>query len=113
VSHLADAYDRRVGDWEYRRVEGVLYGLRHEPDADPVRPAPPSRCVNRSSPGPRGPFRETVGRLDVTIATRRLPPDELDVIERHYLRGVKQPYRVRTTAVRHLLTLLGGVDSGS
>jgi hypothetical protein len=98
-----------VAGYDYRRVEGILYDLSGDAEA---RPARPHVGVPSTSPRQTGaPPREAVTRLDVALAVRDLPPEDRDVIERHYLRGARVPYRQRTHAVRRLVTLLGSLDS--
>jgi len=93
---------------DYRRVEGILYDLSGDASA---RPARPRLDAPSHSPRPTGLSHESMTRIDVAIAVRGLPEADREVITKHYVRGVRQPYRQRTGAVRRLVVLLGSLDS--
>lgn len=90
----------------YRSVERVLYELGGPPQVEPASPrlhALPSR----HHAGPRGPFRESIARLDLSIAARRLTPDEIGVVRDHYILKTRRHKRaVREPIIRHLISLL-------
>lgn len=97
-----------MAGYEYQRVEGILYGLAGDAAARPARPR-----LSVPSPGPRssGMPGEAMTRIDVALAVRGLDESDRGVIEQHYFRGVRQPYRSRTGAVRRLVVLLGSLDT--
>jgi len=90
----------------YQALERALYDLGEPPSAEPARPQ--LRVVPRhGQPGPRGPFRESVRRIDLSLATRRLSADELEVIRTHYIRRVRRlPRRDREPIIRKLMEIL-------
>jgi hypothetical protein len=95
-----------MGGVAYRSVERLLYDLGEPADASPVQPH--LRLVRSSNrPGPRGPFRESVRRIDLSIAARQLTPGEIEIVRRHYILKVQRYRRAdREPIIRKLAGLL-------
>lgn len=91
----------------YRAIERQLYELGEPPHGMPARPQ--LRLVPRHvQPGPRSAPREVIRRLDLSIATRRLTPDQIEVIRSHYILKVRRHSRAeREPIIRELASLLG------
>lgn len=92
--------------WSYPQVEGVLYGLNGRPDARVASPRLRSPGNGPRGPAGRGPFPETVRRLDVDIALHSLDVHDRVALETHYLNGGFVPKQVRRRAVKRLVLLL-------
>lgn len=91
--------------WDFRRVEGALYRLGGPPEPSMARAQTMVR--SQPQPQPRGPFRESVDRLDVSFAARGLTREEQVVVQEHYVLGVKRHgVRVRRPIVDKLLQAL-------
>ena len=93
---------------EYRSVEGKLYALGGPPPASPTQAHPTQNHGSDVFLQAQGtPPREVIPRLDLTLAVRRLPPEDADVIRDHYITGVRRRRGAeRHRAVSHLLDLL-------
>ncbi len=87
----------------YDELEGVLGSLRE-------RSAP---TFARSLRTPRQPYALSARaerRVDVTMAMRRLPADDQQILLEHYVLGTRRVApRVRRPAVKKLLAALRGV----
>jgi len=93
---------------EYRSLEGRLYGLGQPPSVSPVQAHPSRLHASDVFLGAQGtPPREAIPRLDLTLAVRRLPQDDVDVIRDHYITGARRRRGTeRKRAIWHLIQLL-------
>lgn len=99
--------------WDYRTVEGALYGLGLPVEARPSQSsiAMPSR---RSAPIHSGPSREVVARADFDLSLQRaLAPDEVADVRDHYILGVRRHgYKRRASIIKKLVDRLNeGADT--
>ena len=101
---------------DYRSLEGRLYALGQPPPASPIQAHPNRIRGTHVFLGAQGtPPREVIPRLDLTLAVRRLPSEDADVIRDHYISVPRRPRRgaERKRAVTHLLSLLQDESSHS
>jgi len=92
---------------DYRSVEGRLYGLGQPPVGRPAQVHLSQSHASDAIVGAQGtPPREAIPRLDLTIAVRRLPPEDADVIRDHYIAGVRRRGSERKRAISRLIDLL-------
>lgn len=91
----------------YRSIERILYDLGEPVEAQIAQPR--LRLVRGTrNPGPRGPFRESIARLDLSIAARQLSPHEIEIVRNHYILKVQRYKRSeREPIIRKLASLLG------
>jgi hypothetical protein len=97
-------------DWNYPNVEGVLYGLSGRPDVRVSASRMHAPIAPRIPDPERVPFPETVRRLDVALAVRRLGAEDRTVLERHYLMRARVSTGERRAAVKRLVILLRDLD---
>jgi len=92
----------------YRALEKALYEIGGPPEARPAQPH--LRVIPRHvSPGPRGPFRESIQRIDLSLAVRQLSAAEIEVVKRHYILKVQRYRRSeREPIIRKLASILEG-----
>jgi hypothetical protein len=92
----------------FRAIEGALYDLGQRPDARPASPRPFSPTpIHPERPHPRGPSRESVRRLDLSIAAKQLSPEEQQLVREHYILRVRPlSRRQRAPIIYKLISIL-------
>jgi len=94
--------------FEHRDVSGRLYGLGQQPYGGPSQAVISAAPVHRQ-PGPRGPRRESVERIDLAFAMERtLTDEELAVVREHYIQGIRRhgTGQVRSRAIAKIRDVL-------
>lgn len=94
--------------WDYRSVEGALYGLARPTGSRPAESRPLSQpAIPRDASW--SPVRDTRARTDLAHSLRRtLDSDELEVVKQHYIMGGQRlggrdGYRRREQIIKKLV----------